>query len=275
MRPVRILVTRPAADAQQWVKQLQARGLAAIALPLIDIRGCEQAAEQLALHQARASSTRPDHYRALMFVSGNAVRYFFATQAAGSARIAPSTRAWSPGPGTTRALQAAGIAAAQIDSPAADAAQFDSEALWPQVRSQIQAGDRVLIVRGSQSTDIAKPQVPDNGQGREWLAEQLRQARVQLDYVAVYQRCPPQLTLSARAIAQEAADDGTLWLFSSSEAVANLQQALPSTDWRQARALATHPRIATAARNAGFGLVIECRPSLNDVTASIESSHEL
>ncbi|MEG2631782.1 MAG: uroporphyrinogen-III synthase, partial [Comamonas sp.] len=47
---------------------------------------------------------------------------------------------------------------------------------------------------------------------------------------------------------------------------------LPGTDWRQARALATHPRIAAAARQAGFGLVQECRPSLNDVAASIESA---
>ena len=275
MRPVRVLVTRPAADAQQWVEQLQAQGLAAIALPLIEIGACEQPAAQLALRQARHNSTQPGHYRALMFVSGNAVRYFFAPQAAGSTPLAPSTRAWSPGPGTTRALQAAGIAAAQIDSPAVDAAQFDSEALWPEVRSQIQPSDRVLIVRGSQNTDMATAQVRENGQGREWLAEQLREAGALIDYLAVYERRPPGLTPAARAIAQTAANDGTLWLFSSSEAIANLQQLLPGADWRQARALATHPRIAAAARNAGFDLVIECRPSLSDVVASIESSHEL
>lgn len=267
MRPVRVLVTRPAADAQPWVEQLQARGIAATALPLIDIGSCEPA--PAALQQARAHSTTPGHYRALMFVSGNAVQYFFADQADGTARIAPPARAWSPGPGTAKALLAAGIPLEQIDGPPADAAQFDSEALWPQVRAQIQAGDRVLLVRGSQAGAAGTA-----GQGREWLADQLRQAGAQVDFIAVYQRRAPQLTPTTQALALASASDGALWLFSSSEAVVNLQQALPDTDWRQARALATHPRIAAAARNAGFGLVVECRPSLNDVVASIESAHE-
>lgn len=275
MRPVHVLVTRPAADAQLWVAQLQAHGLAATALPLIDIGGCEPAPAQQALQQARADSATPGHYRALMFVSGNAVQYFFADQANGAARIAPPARAWSPGPGTAKALQAAGIPLEQIDGPPADAAQFDSEALWPQVRAQIQIGDRVLLVRGSQPSAAASGTAGTAGQGREWLADQLRQAGAQVDFVAVYQRRAPQLTPAAQALALAAASDGALWLFSSSEAVANLQQALPGTDWGQARALATHPRIATAARNAGFGLVVECRPSLNDVVASIESAHEL
>ncbi|MGE3348297.1 MAG: uroporphyrinogen-III synthase, partial [Ramlibacter sp.] len=39
----------------------------------------------------------------------------------------------------------------------------------------------------------------------------------------------------------------------------------------RARAVATHPRIAQAAREAGFGVVCESRPALADVVASIES----
>jgi uroporphyrinogen-III synthase len=62
-----------------------------------------------------------------------------------------------------------------------------------------------------------------------------------------------------------------VWLFSSSEAVANLQSLLPDQSWQQARAVATHPRIAQAARTAGFGVVCESRPILGAVVASIES----
>ncbi|WP_159918115.1 uroporphyrinogen-III synthase [Pantoea sp. 18069] len=269
MRPARVLVTRPAPDAQHWVGLLQARGLHASALPLIDIVACAPAAAQL--EQARRDCATPGHYRAVMFVSGNAVQFFFDQPQGAQARIAPPARAWSPGPGTARALQAAGVPARQIDGPPADAAQFDSEALWPEVRAQIQPGDRVLIVRGSQG-DSSGAATAATGQGREWLADQLRQAGAALDFIAVYQRRAPRLAPQAQAMAQEAACDGTLWLFSSSEAVANLQQALPGTDWSQARALATHPRIAAAAQQAGFGLVQECRPSLNDVVASIESA---
>ena len=50
-----------------------------------------------------------------------------------------------------------------------------------------------------------------------------------------------------------------LWLYATLEGVGS------------ARALATHPRIAQAAHDAGFGEVRECRPALADVVASIES----
>ena len=57
------------------------------------------------------------------------------------------------------------------------------------------------------------------------------------------------------------------------QAVRALRAALPGQSWAQARALATHPRIAAAARKAGFGLVCESRPTLPDVLASLNSQH--
>ena len=62
-----------------------------------------------------------------------------------------------------------------------------------------------------------------------------------------------------------------MWLFSSSEAIANLRQSLPGVDWGAARALVTHPRIGEAARSAGFGAVTDTWPTLDAVAASIES----
>ena len=88
----------------------------------------------------------------------------------------------------------------------------------------------------------------------------------------VYRRVAPVFDAARRALATSAATDGSLWLFSSSEAVFNLCAALPAQDWRAARALATHPRIAQAAREAGFGGVIDGAPTLDAVVASIESS---
>jgi uroporphyrinogen-III synthase len=46
---------------------------------------------------------------------------------------------------------------------------------------------------------------------------------------------------------------------------------LPAQTWESARAVTTHPRIAKAARSAGFGVVWESRPTLDAVVASIES----
>lgn len=266
----RAIVTRPQRDAQQWAGDLLAAGIEAVALPLIHIRAASQPSLQAALQRARSEC---GNYRAVMFVSGNAVHYFV-DQAPPAALVGmpgpgTATRAWAPGPGTAQALLDAGVAPERIDRPAPDAAQFDSESLWQQVGQQVQPGDRVLIVRGA-----AGP-ATESGTGRDWLAQQIARAGGQVEFVAVYERAAPTLDGAQRALAQQAASDGSIWLLSSSEAVTHLRQALPLQDWSAAHALATHPRIASAARHAGFGTVLECRPSFNDVVASIESLNEL
>lgn len=271
MQPPRVIVTRPAREAAHWVEQLGAHGLQAVALPLIAIGPCTDPAATQALAQARE---RLGAYKALMFVSGNAATYFFESKwpvpLDTQALPAIKTRAWAPGPGTSAALLQAGVPPGQIDGPAPDAAQFDSEALWQQVHGQIGPGDRVLIVRGRSATPDGAHESPV-GSGRDWLAQQITAAGGQVDFVVAYQRGAPQFNAEERALAQQAAQDGSVWLLSSSEAVAHLAQALPGQPWAAAQALATHPRIAQAARAVGFGTVRECRPALADVVASIES----
>ena len=58
-------------------------------------------------------------------------------------------------------------------------------------------------------------------------------------------------------------------LLSSSEAVHNLA-SFGTIDLRRARALATHPRIAEAARAAGWGVVMASRPQLEDITQALD-----
>ncbi|WP_431273802.1 hypothetical protein ACQ858_16885 [Variovorax ureilyticus] len=74
-----------------------------------------------------------------------------------------------------------------------------------------------------------------------------------------------------RRMISKAADGSAVWLFSSSEAVANLRALAPAIDWHAAAAVATHERIAQAARTAGFGRVRVSPPSLSSLVASIES----
>ncbi len=259
-----VIVTRPEREALQWVQALRARGIAAEALPLIAIGPPPDLA---ALEAARA---RVLDYRALMFVSGNAAQHFIdsktALALASQAPAAIKTRVWSPGPGTAQTLCALGVPTHLIDRPAHDAAQFDSEALWAQVQGQVGAGERVLVVRGTEAGAAAQ-----DGSGREWLARQLQAAGARAEFVVAYTRGAPRFTPAEQALARAAVAGGALWLLSSSQALAHLCAALPQQDWAAARALATHPRIAQAARAAGFGAVHECRPALADVSASIES----
>jgi uroporphyrinogen-III synthase len=264
MTPPRVIVTRPAQEAERWVRDLRARGWAAEALPLIVILPVADTAARAAMQQAHA---RLGGYRAAMFVSGHAVRYFFDADA-GEALAGMETRAWATGPGTARALAQAGWPSMRIDVPDTDAGeQADSEALWARVQVQIQPGARVLIVRGGDAS--GRPA------GRAWLADQLAAAGAQVDTVAAYRRAPPVWDAAQQALARAALQDGSVWLLSSSEAAANLSAlahaAMPDLTWPDARAVATHPRIARAARAAGFGAVIESRPTLDAVIRSIES----
>lgn len=262
---MRVIVTRPAREARQWVTELSAKGLDAVALPLIDIGPVN---DPSALIQAW------DHlsmYVGVMFVSGNAVRYFFAAKPRGEASwkdfATDRTRAWGPGPGTAHALLDAGLPPAWVDTPAPDAGQFDSETLWQLVAPQVHPGDRVLIVRGGEEQGSTA-----QGVGRDWFAKRVAEAGATAEFVVSYQRRAPQFDVRQTALARRWATDGAVWLFSSSEAVSNLVAAMPDQDWSGARALATHPRIAAAVRAAGFGVIFESRPTLQDVVTTL--SHQ-
>jgi uroporphyrinogen-III synthase len=141
--------------------------------------------------------------------------------------------------------------------------------LWQRVKQQVTPGQRVLIVRGS---DASGTQGAGAGVGREWLAERVRQAGGSVDFVVAYQHSAPKFDPLDEATARLAAVDGSVWLFSSSEAIAHLLTRLPGQSWGAARALATHPRIAKAAKAAGFGRVDLSRPTLADVVDTFKTT---
>lgn len=250
-----VIVTRPERSGRAWVQALQTAGFQACALPLLDI------VPEPMTPALQAAQQRLHAWQAAMFVSGNAVRCFFRAE-----RWRPefsTVRAWSPGPGTTAALIAAGWPAAGIDGPAATATQLDSEHLWARVAPQVRVGTRILIVRGGDATGRVA--------GRSWLARQVRQAGGRLEQLVCYRRLVPRWSPQQTARARAAAVDGSIWLFSSSQAIAHLSAALPQQNWAAATALVTHPRIGQAARAAGFGCVRETQPVLADVEASLRS----
>lgn len=248
-----VFVTRPEREGQRWVQTLRERGIDAHALPLIAISAAPDAD---ALAAARGVL---GDCMAAMFVSANAVEGFLA----GCVRPWPAdTRAWATGPGTAQALVAAGVPPGQVDAPAADAARFDSEALWRIVGDGIRPGDRVLIVRGGDARGQAA--------GRDWLAQRLQEVGARVDTAVAYVRELPAWDDGQRARALAGTHDGAWWLFSSSEGVDNLAH-LVAARWSAARALCTHPRIADAARAAGFGTVATVRPGLKDIAAFLQS----
>jgi uroporphyrinogen-III synthase len=250
---LRVLVTRPAQQAADWVARLRETGVDAAALPLIAIEAAPDAAAVRGTWADLASM------QLVVFVSPNAAERFIAARPAGATWPAGS-RAATVGPGTSRVLRAFGLDESLIVEPASDAPQFDSEALWAQLRATDWRGAHVLIVRGDG--------------GREWLADALRAGGAEVSAVCAYRRAAPRLDAAQSALlaAARAEPRAHLWFFSSSEAIDNLDVLVgPGADWSHARALATHPRIAARAQRSGFGSVEPSRPDLESVRACIQS----
>jgi len=191
----------------------------------------------------------------LVFVSPNAVHGFF--EAAGAPAWPREAWAAATGPGSVGALRERGVPDDRIVAPDAAAAQFDSEALWSRIAAWPWAGRPAWIVRG-------------NG-GRDWLADQLRAAGAEVHVVQSYARAAPSLTADERALLDAALAEPArwIWMFSSSEAIANLEALAPGAVWHCGRALASHPRIAERARALGFGDVGIVAPSPAAVAAAL------
>jgi uroporphyrinogen-III synthase len=266
-----LVVTRPEAQALDWVHRLQALGASATALSLLRIVAADDSAD--AIHQAWATLAER---RLVMFVSPNAVAQFFALRPRKlnwPTAITPpdgdptptSVLAGATGPGTVSALREHGVPDHAIAAPGADAASFDAEALWRDALSSLDwRGARVLVVRGDG--------------GRDWLADTLGAAGAQLQMLCAYRQLGPAWSNDESAWLDQilARPSDHVWVFSSSQAISHLVQHLQAVRPDAAALLAamsaitTHPRIAASARSLGLGRVASCAPRPGEVYAALQ-----
>ncbi|WP_431289139.1 uroporphyrinogen-III synthase [Roseateles chitinivorans] len=264
--PVRLLLTRPQAQADDWGRRMATLGVPTVSFPLIDIEPADDPAPI-----AAAWSTLPVTDLA-MFVSPNAVEHFFDRRPDG-APWPDRTWAATVGPGSARALIERGVPAARLVQPPAGSDSLDSEHLWPElvrVAGADWSGRRALLVRGDG--------------GREWLGDRLRDAGAEVGAVGVYRRACPRLSAETGALLRTAlrTPERHIWLFSSSEAIGHLEALEKGTRetgsvgdpapltppaWGRVRALATHERIAVRAQTLGVGHVVLVRPEAEAVAA--------
>jgi len=246
---MRVVVTRPALEAEAWRHALEVAGFDTVALPLLAVGPLHDAGRD-ALRAAWATLAG---YKVVMFVSAAAVQHFFAEAPVGHG-WPEGTRAWAPGPGTSAVAARHGVPAGAIDTPATDAPQLDSESLWAAAGHRVEPGDDVLIVRGARQDHDDPSQT---GHGRAWMAERLTLAGARVTQLAAYRRGAPRWSPSQTEAAAALARVSTTWIFSNSEAIAHLigLLAMDNPDLLQGTAVATHPRIADTARAAGFARV--------------------
>ncbi len=235
---------------------LEQAGFESIEFPLIDIGPVADAAP---LHAALGElyAPAPLGFALVLFVSPNAIDHAFAALSSAWPLQIPIGVV---GPGSVAALARQGVAAPAytIISPAAGATvtetptdpRYDSEALHAAIEAHFGhdglKDKRVLIVRGDG--------------GREWLADALSEAGAKVEKVAAYRRIVPEPSMRDwERIHALLAGVPHAWLLTSSEGVRNLEELArehltvdETLTLKHAPLVTPHPRIAEAARQAGF-----------------------
>lgn len=222
-----ILVTRPEHQAAVLAAAIEARGGRALRFPALETRAVPHAALATAAGQARTADD-------FVFVSPNAARY--GLEALGT--LPRGARVFAVGPGTARALSAAGIGDVQVPDGQ------DSEALLALPALAAMTGRRVVLVRGVG--------------GRPLIAETLAARGAQVVLFECYRRVCPEAD-PAGILAEARAGRVDAITLASAETFDNLARLLGESGraWLlQTPLFVPHEKIAQHIRETGAKTVI-------------------
>jgi uroporphyrinogen III methyltransferase/synthase len=194
----RVLITRPAHQADELAQQLWEAGAEPIVAPTIAISPPED------LEAARDAAGRAASYRWVVFTSRNGVDAFFdrLAELGRDARAFGEAKIAAIGPKTAEALAVRGIRVDFIP------ASFVNEAVAEGLLARTAPGDRILLYRAQEA--------------REVLPEMLRAAHRHVDVVAAY-----RTRLIDDPDLPEKAERADIVTFTSSSTVAGFLRAVP------------------------------------------------
>lgn len=237
---LRILVTRPAEQAEPLCQRIEQLGGHCRRLPLLAILPAQDS------HRASAPFCDLSRYAWIIFISANAVTQGWPyLQKAGG--IPPGCRVITIGKATAEALQRLG---GKVDlMPATD---FSSDGVLALAPMQNVTGQHFLIIRGEG--------------GKETLATTLRARGAEVVYAEVYRRETPPLDFAqlGGSAGKPAID---LITISSSEALQHLAQQARQQQhmWIfDLPLIVVHPRQVKMARQLGFTLTPQVADNASD-----------
>jgi len=228
LRGVRVLVTRPAHQAETLAREIEAAGGEAVRLPTIEI---EAPADTAAL---QAALDRLPEFDFAIFISPNAVHRFLPLLRTRGG-VPPGLRLAAVGQGTLRTLNKEGF-----DRVLAPTERFDSEALLELLPTTVVAGKHILIVRGEG--------------GHKKLGESLDARGARVTYAECYRRVPPRQP-DTENLARLRRGEIDILILTSIEGAANLCTLVGESG--RARLLAmpavvVSERLAQTCRELGF-----------------------
>jgi uroporphyrinogen-III synthase len=226
-----------------------------VVFPLLEIHPLP---DQSALRAALADLSR---YALVAFVSPNAIDIACSLRASWPKEVMLAVM----GEGSRAALARHGItdANARIVSPR-NPERSDSETLMHELDLEALRGRRALIVRGTT--------------GREWLADALRAAGIEVDQLAAYERSAPLLDATRAAELSRVLDADAAWVITSSEALRNLlalgrqlgAENVVAKIQRQ-HLFVPHARIAETAQSLGFHRISQTASGDEALFAALQS----
>jgi uroporphyrinogen-III synthase len=252
----RVVITRAADQQQPWRQVLEQAGYQVEAFPLFEARPAAgwkaEALNRLGLW---------DSALVVVISPTAAARLAELVQVAWPRHIPIAV----PGPGTRDAVRRAGIDAHLI-CPLQTEDGYDANALLKAVGAalnlgQIQPG-RALVIRGETDNDL--------------LTRGLQRLGYQVQAIAAYGYEPVELSADKQLRLARLLTSGhdTAWLFAQARAVTHLDaiaRNLRPTGLAGHYAVTIHPRIAAAARRAGFHRVLTVEPAPAAIVAALES----
>lgn len=232
---LRVLLTRPAGQAAEWRRDLEALGAAVRNVPVLAI---EPVPEDT---QTQAVIKNLDQFDFAIFVSTNAVQHAHDRLVARGQAIPAELTCYAVGDKTTRAAAAAGFRARAT-------AAVDSESLLALPELQLLRGKSVVVFKGAG--------------GRELISQTLRARGAKLVEALLYQRCYP--AANAAKLRQALLQSRPHVICVTSEAgVHNLiRMACAANVLAQLHAtavLAPGARVARAAQSEGFVDILTAR----------------
>ena len=245
---VGVLVTRPEQQAMPLCRLLETQGASTLRLPAIEIKAAGDWRETL----PRLGALRS--FDVIIFTSANAVRF--------GASLLDQQRDLTLvaiGPATARALNQAGYRVAGVRPAAVSAVPtrggFDSETLLMHPKLERPAGQRILIITGSN--------------GRPFLEQELIRRGAEVVTAEVYRRVPVTLSPAVLASLLDSFKDGAVQVITATSleiADSLLRLATPALrgEFERVHWLVPGERVAAGVRELGLAAPLVSATSAED-----------